>query len=486
MTILKHFKTKSKTPIKVSLFIMESLNYVFEAEKKQKSTLTFELQDLKISSGVENIIIPLSLILGANIYEPKPGYFRSKFELHYFVEEKKKSTKQKLDMVVTRSLKSFVFYHDNFENVKNFKLELLRKIHSRPDHKFEQKTDPITNKVYYKNLMVLVNPNSGSKSAESVYERLSLLLSAHGARSDLMITKPGTWTEDLARTMEKEQLLSYDAVVVLSGDGTPHQFLNGVMKRDDIDFENDGITLHLVPVGSACALSENVCKMSKSVCSVENSLFLLCSFQRKKFHLKKHVFVNKEKEAKTIWGFMTAMYGFLSDVDIKSEFLRFMGQTRFDIYGAFQLTKKLAYTTKVILPEEEKEEEIPDPLVPIPNQGVLELNQEIYSFYASLLPYIGKNYLSSPNLWAEQGFFDIQVFPANEGRIKFTKYILNHTEHEELNPNLIQKKAQWYRIYLEDKPDKKNYVIDGETYSSLDPVYVQAEITNRFFYVLLG
>ena len=53
---------------------------------------------------------------------------------------------------------------------------------------------------------------------------------------DPIVTKIHPFVENIILQMNKEQLISYDAIGCISGDGTPFEILNGFFKRQDIDF----------------------------------------------------------------------------------------------------------------------------------------------------------------------------------------------------------------------------------------------------------
>ena len=60
--------------------------------------------------------------------------------------------------------------------------------------------------------------------------------------------------------MTKEELLSYDCICYVSGDGVGLDIINGYYQRKDIDFLKNKLTMMGIPAGSGNTLAEEVSK----------------------------------------------------------------------------------------------------------------------------------------------------------------------------------------------------------------------------------
>jgi len=90
---------------------------------------------------------------------------------------------------------------------------------------------------------LIVNPHSGKKQSRQILELLKPVFDLHGAELTILeTTEPGN-ARDLVKHLD---LAVYDGIIVLGGDGTFHEVVNGLLKRPD------GVTLPLglIPGGS--------------------------------------------------------------------------------------------------------------------------------------------------------------------------------------------------------------------------------------------
>lgn len=83
----------------------------------------------------------------------------------------------------------------------------------------------------YRRLKVILNPMSGKKLAKKAWEkRLRPLFAASGCTVDYEETQYQSHARDIAQSIDTTL---FDAVVIVSGDGLIHEFLNGLACRSD-------------------------------------------------------------------------------------------------------------------------------------------------------------------------------------------------------------------------------------------------------------
>lgn len=103
---------------------------------------------------------------------------------------------------------------------------------------------------------------------------------------DPIVTKIHPFVENIILQMNKEQLISYDAIGCISGDGTPFEILNGFFKRQDIDFKKLKLNLFQIPGGSGCCLIDNaICLPYKFKNDIQTSIYFLNKFKMKEMNL---------------------------------------------------------------------------------------------------------------------------------------------------------------------------------------------------------
>ncbi|SNX87852.1 related to LCB5 - sphingolipid long chain base kinase [Melanopsichium pennsylvanicum] len=120
--------------------------------------------------------------------------------------------------------------------------------------------DQVMNKAYkdikpYRRVKVLINPVGGPGKGRQLFEsRARPILEAAGCKLDITITTHRMHGLEIARDLEVE---NYDAVGVVSGDGLLHEMLNGFATRPDAD-KALALPLAPIPAGSGNAMSINL------------------------------------------------------------------------------------------------------------------------------------------------------------------------------------------------------------------------------------
>lgn len=107
----------------------------------------------------------------------------------------------------------------------------------------------------YRRLKVLVNPVGGPGKARQLFQtRVRPILEASGCKLDVQVTARVNHGTDIAKELPLDQ---YDAVVLVSGDGLAHEVLNGFARRADAA-QALRMPMCPIPTGSGNALSVNL------------------------------------------------------------------------------------------------------------------------------------------------------------------------------------------------------------------------------------
>ncbi|KAG1756719.1 ATP-NAD kinase-like domain-containing protein [Suillus paluster] len=170
-----------------------------------------------------------------------------------------------------------------------------------------------------KNLKVLVNPHGGPGKARAMYvNKVEPIFLAAGCTLDVTYTTHGGHALEIAREMK----LGYDAIVILSGDGLIHEVLNGINQHQNRE-KAFRIPIVPIPTGSANGLSLNLLGLQDGLDVCAASLNVL-----KGQPLKTDLFSFTQGDRQRI-SFMSQTIGIMADIDIETEHLRWMGDTRF-------------------------------------------------------------------------------------------------------------------------------------------------------------
>ncbi|OAX44699.1 hypothetical protein K503DRAFT_706004 [Rhizopogon vinicolor AM-OR11-026] len=170
-----------------------------------------------------------------------------------------------------------------------------------------------------KNLKVFVNPFGGQGKARTTYaSKVEPIFLATGCTLDVTYTTHSGHALELAREMK----LEYDALVVVSGDGLIHEVLNGIYQHQHRD-KAFCIPIAPIPTGSANAMSLNLLGLQDGLDPCAAALNVL-----KGQPLKVDLFSFTQANLHRI-SFMSQSIGLMADLDVETEHLRWMGDTRF-------------------------------------------------------------------------------------------------------------------------------------------------------------
>ncbi|KYR00326.1 sphingosine kinase related protein [Tieghemostelium lacteum] len=89
--------------------------------------------------------------------------------------------------------------------------------------------NPQVQKITIKNITLVYNPFSGSKIGEKIMNQAKKFFEEHHVAVNIIPTEYKNHAEDICRTLD---VTNVDVVCMIGGDGTIHEAVNGIMKRD--------------------------------------------------------------------------------------------------------------------------------------------------------------------------------------------------------------------------------------------------------------
>ncbi|KAF5377073.1 hypothetical protein D9757_007739 [Collybiopsis confluens] len=337
-------------------------------------------------------------------------------------------------------------------------------------------------------LKVLVNPHGGVGKAVAIFNKsIEPVLRAAGCILDIVHTKKHGDAYDIAKSLPLE---NYDAVVSVSGDGLVHEILNGFANHA---YPRKALRVPVAPVptGSGNGLSLNLLGPDDGFDVIAASLNVI-----KGSSMSVDVFSIMQGGKQTI-SYMSQALGLMADLDLGTEDLRWMGDSRF-VYGllrglikfkacdvqfsfkAVEKDKKKMFDTlrsrppKVDaelahqLPEPTEEEEnwaLPEPKTSLDEtEGWTTFPEPLLFLYAGKGPYVGRDFMAFPVSLPDDGLIDIMA----QSTKSITRTDVIASFGGAANGDLYWKdstryiKAEAYRV----KPlSKKGFLsIDGEAY----------------------
>ncbi|TFK55042.1 hypothetical protein OE88DRAFT_1623656 [Heliocybe sulcata] len=333
-------------------------------------------------------------------------------------------------------------------------------------------------------LKVLINPHGGQGKAVSLFRKKvePILLTAH-CSLDVTYTTHSKHAFDIAKDLS---LSDYDAVVVVSGDGLVHEILNGFAEHTH-PLKALNIPLSPVPTGSGNGLSCNLLGIQDAF---DVSAAALNAIKGRP--MKTDLFSFTQSGTRR-FSFLSQAIGLMADLDIGTEHLRWMGDTRFIVgflrgvvrYTPCPVTLSIkpvesekpkliekwqeARAAPISLSTDASEEETSGGLPPLKfdsksqdNDGWIKFDKPLLYVYAGQGPYVGRDLMQFPLSLPDDGLIDVvaqelssrgDMLKAMDGAEKGSPFWL---------PGQHYYKAQAYRITPHSK--KGCLSIDGEAY----------------------
>ncbi|PIK54929.1 Sphingosine kinase 1 [Apostichopus japonicus] len=191
---------------------------------------------------------------------------------------------------------------------------------------------PLSSRRRKRKFLVCINPFSGPGNAKQIYSHeVKPVFQEADIEVEELVTIKQNHAREFARTVSYKD---YDAVIIVSGDGLIFEWLNGIMERDDRD-QAIKLPMGIIPAGSGNALATAMLVSKQEQCFKNSHLHsaLLAAKGRPTPMDVVEVHYGKKK----VYSFLAVAWGIISDIDIESEWLRFMGSPRFTIQAFIRI-----------------------------------------------------------------------------------------------------------------------------------------------------
>ncbi|TFY63746.1 hypothetical protein EVJ58_g3065 [Rhodofomes roseus] len=183
----------------------------------------------------------------------------------------------------------------------------------------------------HKKLKVLVNPKSGPGNGIAHYnERIEPVFHAARCIVDSTFTSYGGHAQELMRELDLDQ---YDAIVVVSGDGSIHEVINGFAEHRDPE-QAFRIPIAPVPSGSGNGLSLNILGVQDGYDVYAGALNAI---KGRPMHID---LMSVTQNGQRSFSFMSQTVGLFADLDLGTEWMRCLGSQRFVLGYIFGILRK--------------------------------------------------------------------------------------------------------------------------------------------------
>ncbi|KAJ8462809.1 hypothetical protein ONZ45_g17802 [Pleurotus djamor] len=328
-------------------------------------------------------------------------------------------------------------------------------------------------------------------------QKVEPILMHAGCSLDVVYTTHGGHAYEIAKTLPIDD---YDAVVTVSGDGLVHEgkpmtshskdqvdsrklVLNG-LAHHDAPLKALSIPIAPIPTGSGNGTSINLLGLDSGLDVAQAALN---AAKGSPMTIDLFSFVQNGKRSIS---FMSQSLGLMADLDIGTEHLRWMGDSRF-IYGLLrgvmqlkpcpvQLSVKIAEKDKKAMAESLQARKRghfnssdspshphhpslpPLKFLPEDEDGWTTIDEPLLWVYAGKGPYVSRDFMAFPVSLPDDGFIDVMVQPMTS-RVDILKEMDGAPRGEAFwSPSVKYFKAHAYRV--KTLAPKGSLSVDGEAF----------------------
>lgn len=187
-----------------------------------------------------------------------------------------------------------------------------------------------------RSILVVINPFGGKRKAKKVFmSKAKPLLLASECSIDIAYTEYIGHGIKIAQELDIDK---YDTIACASGDGIPHEIMNGLYRRPDRVKAFNKLAITQIPCGSGNAMSVS-CHWTNNP-----SYATLCLI--KSIEVRVDVMLCSQPSYVDQFpklSFLSQTYGVIAESDINTESFRWMGSARFELGVAFNILQRKKY-----------------------------------------------------------------------------------------------------------------------------------------------
>jgi len=301
-----------------------------------------------------------------------------------------------------------------------------------------------------KSILLIVNPVSGKKISKKLLPNTILELKNNNFELKIIESEYKGHIEKILNTYSIE---NYDFCCIMGGDGSFHEAINGLIKRED----KLQIPLSLIPAGSGNSLARDL-----NILNFKNAIKNITEGKKINIDIAE-INCNNNK----IYSFNITGWGMVASIGIKAEKYRWLGTSRYTILSLFEIIFKKTNSAKIIYYDK--------------NNKKYELEDEFIFVVVCNTIHTGKGMKIAPKAKLNDGLMDL-VLIKNAPRLKLLRLMQKIFTGEHINDNAV-KYIHVSKIKL--KPNKISQLnIDGEikgiTPFELSVISNKIEIINNY------
>ena len=261
--------------------------------------------------------------------------------------------------------------------------------------------------------LIITNPISGKKkSVDILNEQVIPYLNRKEVTFKSFITKYACHAKEKINSMNLNEV---DRIIVLGGDGTMNEVINGMLHRSD----HANIPIGLLPTGSGNSLIHDLNQLD-----IKNTLKNILNDKVKRIDLLQ---INTPNEK--LFSINMIGWGMVNDIGYQAESLRWMGPMRYNISSIIQIFKYL------------------------PRKANIEIDGECFDANFAFIMicntiHVGKGMKMAPKASIQDGKMDLIIIENNFSRIKLLQMFPKLFNGSHIKSKLVKyQQAKSFKLY---------------------------------------
>lgn len=308
-----------------------------------------------------------------------------------------------------------------------------------------------------RHFLVIVNPVGGKRQGRQIWHKfVEPMLKEAGIVVTLLVTERANHARDSIVEMQADPSLTYQAVLCVGGDGIVFEVVNGLISRPGGEDLLQRLPIVHVPGGTGNGLAKSVLFTCHEACTPRNAVFVAIRGRRQALDLSRIT----TSDGNSHISFLFLAWGLIADVDILSESMRYLGETRLYIAAVYFMLRRRYYSGRLrmkLLPE-----------APVPDcmnmtegpDGFTTIESPFLMIWAMQTSHSGITIHSGPGVRPDDGVFTVAVVQTMT-RLQMVDLLLGIDEgHHFKHPKVKVFKCTEYT--LEPLTDKGLFSLDGE------------------------
>ena len=237
------------------------------------------------------------------------------------------------------------------------------------------------------NLCVIMNPVAGRKQGPKLLHALRDKLVSTDFRLNVFETEFGGHAHDLARQMDVD---AYDGIIVIGGDGTIHEVVNGLMVQSD----RKPLPIGLMPGGSGNSLVREL-----GLLDPNDAVQAIVSGRTRSIDM-----IEVTTPMEKIFNISMVGWGLVTDIGVRAEKFRRLGTSRYTLASLLEVAHVDPRRAKLSL-------------------GANEWTDDFVFVIACNTRFTGKGMKIAPRAKLDDGLMDIVVVRWGPSRLKMLSLI---------------------------------------------------------------